>query len=174
MKTESPFTIEELGEIYPTASAYAKENEEFKEAALQATYQLQNGHRGYTALWRHIMDVSLPDLKKNYSNLNVDFDIWMGEADAEPYIPPMLEKLPTMFAWPQLVTALIGGYEGANLVLAGQLMALMGIGVFFYSIVQLTNAIMQAHGHASIPVANMLIAGIARLIIVYLLVGNSF
>ena len=91
--TESPFTIEELGEIYPTASAYAKENDEFKEAALQATYQLQNGHKGYTALWRHIMDVSLPDLKQNYSNLNVEFDLWKGEADAKPYIADMVDYL---------------------------------------------------------------------------------
>ena len=91
--TESPFTIEELGEIYPTASAYAKENDEFKEAALQATYQLQNGHRGYTALWKHIMAVSLPDLKENYSNLNVEFDLWKGEADAKPYIADMVEYL---------------------------------------------------------------------------------
>lgn len=91
--TESPFTIEELGEIYPTASAYAKEDEAFKEAALQATYQLQNGHRGYTALWRHIMNVSLPDLKKNYGALNVEFDLWKGEADAKPYIADMVEYL---------------------------------------------------------------------------------
>ena len=90
---ESPFTIEELGEIYPTASAYAKENEAFKEEALQATYLLQNGHRGYTALWRHIMNVSLPDLKKNYSALNVEFDLWKGEADAKPYIADMVEYL---------------------------------------------------------------------------------
>ncbi|MBQ2986097.1 MAG: arginine--tRNA ligase [Tyzzerella sp.] len=90
---ESPFTIEELGEIYPTASAYAKENEAFKEEALQATYLLQNGHRGYTALWRHIMNVSLPDLKKNYSALNVEFDLWKGEADAKPYIADMVQYL---------------------------------------------------------------------------------
>ena len=91
--SESPFTIEELGEIYPTASLYAKENEEFKEAALQATYQLQNGHKGYTALWRHIMNVSLPDLKKNYGALNVEFDLWKGEADAKPYIADMVQYL---------------------------------------------------------------------------------
>lgn len=90
---ESPFTIEELGEIYPTASAYAKEHEDFKEEALQATYLLQNGHRGYTALWRHIMNVSLPDLKKNYSALNVEFDLWKGEADAKPYIADMVDYL---------------------------------------------------------------------------------
>lgn len=90
---ESPFTIEELGEIYPTASAYAKEHEDFKEEALKATYLLQNGHRGYTALWKHIMNVSLPDLKKNYSALNVEFDLWKGEADAKPYIADMVERL---------------------------------------------------------------------------------
>ena len=90
---EAPFTIEELGEIYPTASAYAKEHEEFKEEALKATYLLQNGHRGYTALWRHIMNVSLPDLKKNYSALNVEFDLWKGEADAKPYIADMVADM---------------------------------------------------------------------------------
>lgn len=77
-----------------------------------------------------------------------------------------------LFVLAEPVTALIGGYEGEKLVLAGQLMALMGVGVFFYSIVQLTNAVMQAHGHASVPVANMLIAGVMRLVVVYLLTGN--
>ena len=90
---ESPFTISELEEIYPTASAYAKEHEDYKEEALQATYLLQNGHRGYTAIWNHIMNVSVTDLKKNYGNLNVEFDLWKGEADAQPYIPEMVEYL---------------------------------------------------------------------------------
>ena len=73
---EAPFTIGELEEIYPTASAYAKEHEDYREEALHATYLLQNGHRGYTAVWKHIMAVSVADLKKNYSNLNVEFDLW--------------------------------------------------------------------------------------------------
>lgn len=90
---ESPFTITELEEIYPTASAYAKEHEDYKEEALQATFLLQNGHRGYTAIWKHIMDVSVADLKKNYGALNVEFDLWKGEADAQPYIPEMVEYM---------------------------------------------------------------------------------
>ena len=90
---ESPFTITELEEIYPTASAYAKEHEDYKEEALQATFLLQNGHRGYTAIWKHIMDVSVADLKKNYGALNVEFDLWNGEADAQPYIPEMVEYM---------------------------------------------------------------------------------
>ena len=90
---ESPFTIAELEEIYPTASAYAKEHEDYKEEALQATFLLQNGHRGYTAIWKHIMNVSVADLKKNYGALNVEFDLWKGEADAQEYIPDMVEYL---------------------------------------------------------------------------------
>ncbi len=90
---ESPFTIAELEEIYPTASAYAKEHEEYKEEALQATFLLQNGHRGYTAIWKHIMNISVADLKKNYGALGVEFDLWKGEADAQGYIPEMVEYL---------------------------------------------------------------------------------
>ena len=90
---EAPFTIGELEEIYPTASAYAKEHEEYREEALHATYLLQNGHKGYTAIWKHIMQVSVADLKKNYANLNVEFDLWKGEADAQAYIPDMIERL---------------------------------------------------------------------------------
>lgn len=90
---EAPFTIGELEEIYPTASAYAKEHEDYREQALQATFLLQNGHRGYRAIWHHIMHVSVEDLKRNYKNLNVDFDLWKGEADAQKYIPGMVEML---------------------------------------------------------------------------------
>ena len=90
---EAPFTIGELEEIYPTASAYAKEHEDYREEALHATYLLQNGHRGYRAVWNHIMNVSVADLKKNYEKLNVEFDLWKGEADAQKYIPDMVQRL---------------------------------------------------------------------------------
>lgn len=90
---EAPFTIGELEEIYPTASSYAKEDEEYRKEALHATYLLQNGHRGYRAVWNHIMNVSVTDLKKNYERLNVEFDLWKGEADAQKYIPDMVQML---------------------------------------------------------------------------------
>ncbi len=90
---EAPFTIGELEEIYPAASARAKEDEVYREAALNATYLLQNGHKGYIAVWRHIMNVSVADLKKNYRNLKVEFDLWKGEADAQELIPDMIERL---------------------------------------------------------------------------------
>ena len=81
--------IGELEEIYPTASSYAKEDEEYRKEALHATYLLQNGHRGYRAVWNHIMNVSVTDLKKNYERLNVNLIFWKGEADAQKYIPDM-------------------------------------------------------------------------------------
>ena len=90
---EAPFTISELEDIYPTASAKSKTDEVFAKKAHEATCFLQNHKRGYYALWQHIMAVSVADLKRNYENLNVSFDVWKGESDAEAYIPPMLEKL---------------------------------------------------------------------------------
>ena len=90
---EAPFTISELEEIYPTASGKSKVDEAYKEAALKATAQLQQGRRGYRALLQHILNVSVTDLKKNYANLNVSFDLWKGESDAQVYIPAMVERL---------------------------------------------------------------------------------
>lgn len=90
---EPPFTISELEEIYPTASGKSKEDAAYKEAAMQTTYELQHGRRGYQALLSHILNVSVTDLKKNYANLNVSFELWKGESDAQPYIPDMVQKM---------------------------------------------------------------------------------
>ncbi len=90
---EAPFTISELEEIYPTASAKSKEDEAYKADAMEATYKLQSGVRGYRALWDHIIAVSVADLKKNYANLNVEFDLWKGESDVHDMIPGMVEEM---------------------------------------------------------------------------------
>jgi len=88
---EAPFTITELEEIYPAASAKKKANEAFAERAHTATFELQNGRPGYRALWQHIMRLSLADMRKIYDNLDVHFEAWLGESDADPYIPAMVE-----------------------------------------------------------------------------------
>lgn len=90
---EAPFSISELEEIYPTASGKSKEDEAYKEKAMEATFKLQNGVRGYRALWKHIMSVSVADLKRNYAKLNVEFDLWKGESDVQELIPGMVEYL---------------------------------------------------------------------------------
>ncbi len=90
---EAPFTISELEEIYPAASAKKKEDADFAERAHTATFELQQGRRGYRALWQHIMNISVADLKRNYDNLNVSFESWLGESDADPLIPAMVEDM---------------------------------------------------------------------------------
>lgn len=90
---EPPFTIGDLEEIYPYASAYSKEHEDYLAEAQGATAMLQNGNPGYRALWQHILNVSVADLKKNYEKLNVEFDLWKKESDAQPYIPEMIDKM---------------------------------------------------------------------------------
>lgn len=90
---EAPFTISELEQIYPAASARSKVDEEFKRAAHDATFELQKGNRGYLALWNHILNVSVADLKKNYEKLNVEFDVWKKESDAQPYVEDMIADM---------------------------------------------------------------------------------
>ncbi len=120
---EAPFTISELEEIYPTASKKSKETvkpentancedtvnaakgvgtakveyteaaKKYKEAAMKATYELQNGNRGYHALWEQIIKVSVTDMKRNYNNLNVNFDLWNGESTVQGRIPEMVDYL---------------------------------------------------------------------------------
>ena len=88
---EAPFTIGELEEIYPAASAKKKDDEAFADKAHTATYELQTGRPGYRALWQHIMRLSLADMRKIYEDLNVHFEAWLGESDADPFIPAMVE-----------------------------------------------------------------------------------
>ena len=90
---EAPFTIGDLEEIYPAASGRSKEDEDFRDRALEATLELQQGRRGYRALWEHIMRLSVADLKKNYDKLDVHFDLWKGESDVQEIIPGMVEEL---------------------------------------------------------------------------------
>ncbi len=90
---EAPFTISQLEEIYPAAAARKKEDEDFAEKAHTATFELQNGRRGFIALWKHIMRLSLADMRKIYDDLDVHFEAWLGESDADPYIPAMVQDL---------------------------------------------------------------------------------
>ncbi len=92
-RADEDFTIGELEEIYPAASAKAKEDETFREAAHEATRQLQEGYAPYIAIWKHIMDISKADLKKNYDTLDVHFELWKGESDVQYIIPGMVDDM---------------------------------------------------------------------------------
>lgn len=90
---EAPFTLAELEDIYPAASAKSKADAVFMERAHNATIKVQNADPACTAIWKHIMEISVKDLKKNYDQLNVHFDLWKGESDAKPYIAALLDQL---------------------------------------------------------------------------------
>ena len=77
-----------------------------------------------------------------------------------------------LFVLARPVMALLGGYTGADLQLSTSLMSIMGMNIIFNAVVLLTNAMMQAHGHAVVPVINMFVAGVLRLAVVYILTGN--
>ncbi len=87
---EAPFTIAELEEMYPAASARSKEDAEYKARAMENTFKIQSGVPGYRAVWKHILNVSVADLKRNYDKLNVEFDLWKGESDVQELIPDMV------------------------------------------------------------------------------------
>lgn len=102
--TEIPITVKDLEEIYPCASKKTKVEEgatqeeidkanEFKEIARKYTDYLQEGRRGYYDLWKIIAKISIEDLRKNYKNLNVEFDLWLGESDSQKYVKPMVDKM---------------------------------------------------------------------------------
>ena len=94
---KSPVTVEDLNEIYPTANAKAKEDEQRMEEARETTAILQNedrkGHRGIYELWKKLVEVSVDDLKKSYDKLDVHFDLWKGESDCNKSIPELIEYL---------------------------------------------------------------------------------
>lgn len=91
--TEPPFTVSDLEEMYPTASQKSKGDEAYKAHAMEATVKLQSGVRGYRALWNHIINVSVNDMKKTYAKLNVEFDLWNGESSVHEIIPGMVQYL---------------------------------------------------------------------------------
>lgn len=91
--SEAPFTVTDLEEIYPFASGKSKEDPEYKAKAMEATFKLQSGVRGYRALWKHILDVSVTDMKRNYDMLNVNFELWNGESTVHDVIPGMVQYM---------------------------------------------------------------------------------
>lgn len=90
----SPVTLADLGRIYPKTSARIKGKDlDFLAAARKATRELQSGRAGYRAVWQHFVTVSREALQRDYAALGVEFDLWYGESDADPYVEPMIADL---------------------------------------------------------------------------------
>lgn len=91
--TESPVTVSELEELYPTASQRAKDDPDFAEQSRRATFELQAGRAGYQALWNHFRTVSVESMRAIYDLLGVEFELWLGEASVHDRIAPMIERM---------------------------------------------------------------------------------
>lgn len=91
--TESPISVDDLTTLYPEASAKAKADENLMNEAKNATLEYQNGRKGYVALMKNILKLSIEDFKKSYDNLNVSFDLWLGESDSKDYCFKVIKEI---------------------------------------------------------------------------------
>lgn len=91
--SEPPISLKDLEDMYPAASAACKTDPARADIARKATKALQDGRPGYRALWRHFVNLSVAAMKQDYADLGVEFDLWKGEADADPLIPELTDDL---------------------------------------------------------------------------------
>lgn len=91
-----PYNVEELTEIYKKASARCKDDEAARQKARIITAKFQDGHKGYRALWQHLRNISVAAVKENYNELDVHFDLWLGESDAHETCYTILEMAKEM------------------------------------------------------------------------------
>jgi arginyl-tRNA synthetase len=90
--SDPPVPFDDMGELYPTAAQACKSDPVRMDQARKATLDLQQKHPGYMALWKNVMRVSVDAMRENYTALNVHFDLWRGEYDADYLIPDMISE----------------------------------------------------------------------------------
>lgn len=90
---EPVISLDDLERLYPKAASACKENPARAEEARRATTELQEGRPGYRALWEQFIAVSRTAIEREYADLDVSFDWWKGESDADPLIEELAEEL---------------------------------------------------------------------------------
>lgn len=78
----SGYDIAQITEFYKQANIRCKEDETAREKARLITADLQNGNPEYRKAWQHLRDESFRAIKANFKQLDVHFDLWLGESDA--------------------------------------------------------------------------------------------
>jgi len=91
--SDSPVTLDDLSDMYPIITARCAEDPAVAERARVATFDLQNGRAGYLALWQHFHDVSVAEQKKDFADLDVEFDVWYGESTVNDRLEPLVIRL---------------------------------------------------------------------------------
>lgn len=90
-EVELPITNADLEKIYPLASTKAKEDEAYLEEGREVTAKIQSYERGYYDLWKRVVEISKADIDKTYKELNVDFELWLGESDSAEYFEELIK-----------------------------------------------------------------------------------
>ena len=62
-------------------------------------------------------------------------------------------------------------YTAVDVEIGGVILAILGLTVVFNSLILVTNAVMQAHGDVTTPVINMIVGGVIKVIVNFVLVG---
>ena len=93
---QPPVTLADLQEMYPDISARCDSDSEWADRARAATVELQQGRRGYRAIWEQMVRVSQESQRKDFADLGVEFDIWYGESTVADRLAPMVERIRPM------------------------------------------------------------------------------
>ena len=85
--------ISELERVYKLASERAGKDQAFAETARAELAKLQGGDEENRKLWEHFVDVSRGALETVYAELDVSFDVWLGESAYHDALPGVVEDL---------------------------------------------------------------------------------
>ena len=85
--------IVELERVYKLASERAGNDEEFAERARAELAKLQSGDEQNRKLWEHFVEVSRGTLEAVYAELDVSFDVWLGESAYHDALPGVVDDL---------------------------------------------------------------------------------
>ena len=86
-------SIDDLEEIYPNASKFYKDDNEFKDYSQSINKKLNENDKDLIKKWEKIKIISTESIKKILNLLNHNFDIWMGESDVNNLIPELIKDL---------------------------------------------------------------------------------
>ena len=87
--------IDDLEEIYPSASKLYKDDIEFKNYSQTINKRLNENDKDFIEKWKKLKIISTESITKILTLLNHNFDIWMGESDVNGLIPEIIENLET-------------------------------------------------------------------------------
>ncbi len=85
--------VAELERVYKLASERAGTDPAFADQARAELAKLQGGDEDNRGLWEHFVEVSRVALERIYDELDVSFDVWLGESAYHDALPGIVDDL---------------------------------------------------------------------------------